>query len=69
MLAYFNEVHDPLLVLQRPLPLPYLLPRSLMYLQAWIIFHREAQRYDKQTTLGGGLCVENSEHARPDCFS
>lgn len=45
MLAYFDEVHDPLLVLQRPLPLPYLLPRSLMYLQAWIIFHREAQRY------------------------
>ena len=45
MLAYFNEVHDPLLVLQRPLPLLYLLPHSLMYLQAWIIFHREAQRY------------------------
>ena len=45
MLAYFNEVHDPLLVLQRPLPLLYLLPHSLMNLQAWIIFHREAQRY------------------------
>lgn len=45
MVAYFNEVHDPLSVLQRPLPLLYLLPCSLMYRQAWIIFHREAQRY------------------------
>ena len=49
MLAYFNEVHDPLSVLQRPLPLLYLLPHSLMYLQGWIIFHREAQRHVSTT--------------------
>lgn len=49
MLAYFNEVHNPLSALQRPLPLLYLLPRSLTNRQAWIIFHREAQRYVSTT--------------------
>lgn len=48
MPAYFNRVHDPLLALRRLLSLPYLFTGSLIcqsHGRAWIIPHREAQRY------------------------
>lgn len=48
MPAYFNRVHDPLLALWRPWSPPYMFTSSLIrqsHGQAWIILHREAQRY------------------------